>query len=186
MSLQSGIGRLGDAEGDRLIGIENLIGSKYSDTLIGNDKRNTIFGQDGDDNIFGGRGVDSLWGGDGDDLLVGGPDQDWLRGGGGKDRFDISDTQAGQSDELKTDMIFDYEQGETLIIAPNQGTVWYRKVSGDPKFRGNEYIYIFNSQAAAVENIYVRLRNFEGTIDSSVFLSDGIDQVELVRLPDII
>ena len=109
-----------------------------------------------------------------------------VRGDEGKDRFDISDTQAGQSDELKTDMIFDYEQGETLIIAPNQGTVWYRKVSGDPKFGGNKYIYIFNSQAAAVENIYVRLRNFEGTIDSSVFLSDGIDQVELVRLPDII
>ena len=186
VNLQSGIGRLGDAEGDRLIGIENLIGSSHADTLIGNEKRNMIFGRDGNDKIYGGRGVDSLWGGDGDDLLVGGPDQDWFWGGRGKDRFDISDTQLGQSDELKTDMIFDYEQGETLIVAPNQRTVWYRKVSGDPKFGGNKYIYLYNSQEAAVENIYVRLRNFEGTIDPSVFMSDGIDQAELVQLPDLI
>ena len=64
----------------------------------------------------------------------------------------------------------------------------YRGCGGDcdPKLGGNKYIYIFDSPAAAVENIYVRLRNFEGTIDSSVFMSDGIDQVELVQLPDII
>lgn len=186
VNLQLGIGRFGDAEGDRLVRIENLIGSDHGDTLIGDDKSNMISGGKGDDRIYGGGGIDRLRGGDGDDLLVGGAKQDFIWGGDGKDRFDISDTQAGQTNDLATDMIYDYEQGETLIIAPNQGTVWYRKVSGDPKFRGDEYIYIFNSQAAAVENIYVRLRNFEGTIDSSVFLSDGIDQVELVRLPDII
>ena len=145
-----------------------------------------ISGGGGKDKIYGGGSTDRLRGGDGDDLLVGGPgNQDFMWGGKGKDRFDISDTQAGQANDLATSMIYDFEQGETLIIAPNQGTVWYRKVSGDPKFGGNKYNYVFNSAEAVVENIYVRLRNFEGTIDASVFISNGIDQVELIQLPDI-
>ena len=186
VNLQTGIGRFGDAEGDRLIGIENLIGSDDADILTGNDVNNMISGGRGKDKIDGGGGTDRLRGGDGDDLLVGGPgSQDFMWGGDGNDRFDISDTQPGQTNDLATNMIYDYEQGETLIIAPNQGTVWYRKVSGDPKFGGNKYIYVFNSAEAVVENIYVRLRNFEGTIDASVFISDGIDQVELIQLPDI-
>ena len=185
VNLQLGIGRFGDAEGDRLINIENLIGSDHADTLIGDKENNLITGGSGNDKIDGGGGTDRLKGGDGDDLLVDGPDGDAMWGGDGNDRFDISDTQPGQTNDLATDMIYDYEQGETLIIAPNQGTVWYRKVSGDPKFGGNKYIYVFNSAEAVVENIYVRLRNFEGTIDASVFISDGIDQVELIQLPDI-
>ena len=186
VNLQLGIGRFGDAEGDQLIRIENLIGSDHGDTLIGDDKNNIINGGKGNDKIYGGGGFDTLRGGDGDDLIVSGPGQDFMWGGEGKDSFDISDTQTGQTNELATNMIYDYEQGEMLIIAPGQGTVWYRHVSGDLKFGGNKYIYVFDSPAAAVENIYVRLRNFEGTIDSSVFMSDGIDQVELVQLPDII
>ena len=186
MNLQLGIGRFGDAEGDQLIRIENLIGLDHGDTLIGDDKNNIINGGKGNDKIYGGGGFDTLRGGDGDDLIVSGPGQDFMWGGEGKDSFDISDTQTGQTNELATNMIYDYEQGEMLIIAPGQGTVWYRHVSGDPKSGGNKYIYIFDSPAAAVENIYVRLRNFEDTIDLSVFMSDGIDQVELVQLPDII
>ncbi|MEO0967765.1 MAG: chondroitinase-B domain-containing protein, partial [Cyanobacteria bacterium J06639_18] len=71
----------GDAEGDSLIGIENLIGSDEEDSLVGDRGNNALFGEDGDDSIFGGLGVDTLDGGDDDDSLVGGAGDDELDGG---------------------------------------------------------------------------------------------------------
>ena len=71
----------GDAEGDNLIGIENLIGSDEEDSLVGDRGNNALFGEDGDDSIFGGLGVDTLDGGDDDDSLIGGAGDDELDGG---------------------------------------------------------------------------------------------------------
>jgi Ca2+-binding RTX toxin-like protein len=53
----------GDAEGDRIEGIENLFGSNGNDTLTGNDENNRIYGLSGSDTIEGGLGTDSLDGG---------------------------------------------------------------------------------------------------------------------------
>ena len=50
-----------DAEGDTLVGIENLVGSDHDDTLTGNDAVNII---------DGGAGVDTLYGGGGEDTYV--------------------------------------------------------------------------------------------------------------------
>ena len=48
----------GDASGDRLIRIENLIGSDHDDTLIGNRDHNRLEGLGGDDTLTGGGGKD--------------------------------------------------------------------------------------------------------------------------------
>ncbi|SIO34289.1 calcium-binding protein, partial [Halodesulfovibrio marinisediminis] len=56
----------GDAEGDTLSGIENLIGSDQADTLTGDTNANTIDGGAGADTIKGGIGNDVLYGGDND------------------------------------------------------------------------------------------------------------------------
>lgn len=50
----------GDAEGDRLFSIENLIGSDHADTLTGSDEDNVIEGGDGGDNLVGGEGNDTV------------------------------------------------------------------------------------------------------------------------------
>src|SRR5262245_60129339 len=42
----------GDAEGDRLFSIENVIGSSHRDTLIGNDGLNNLNGGSDDDFLF--------------------------------------------------------------------------------------------------------------------------------------
>ncbi|MGL4963411.1 MAG: calcium-binding protein [Inquilinus sp.] len=66
--LATGIGSGGDAQGDILIGIENLTGSNLgNDTLIGTAGANTLAGWGGSDVLRGGAGADKLDGGTGSD-----------------------------------------------------------------------------------------------------------------------
>ncbi|WP_305883677.1 calcium-binding protein [Alsobacter ponti] len=60
----------GDAEGDRLVGIEKLRGSSQADTLVGDAAANVLDGQAGDDSLVGGGGADTMSGGAGDDTYV--------------------------------------------------------------------------------------------------------------------
>ena len=72
ISLANGTASGGDAEGDTLTDIENLIGTDFADTLEGNAEDNTLSGGRGDDTLIGGAGDDLLIGGRGGDALVGG------------------------------------------------------------------------------------------------------------------
>jgi Ca2+-binding RTX toxin-like protein len=75
----------GDAAGDNLQTIENLLGSNLDDSLTGSNAANQIEGRDGIDFIFGEGGNDQLLGGTGDDTLSGGAGADTLDGGAGLD-----------------------------------------------------------------------------------------------------
>jgi len=55
---------------DTLSGIENILGSDYSDTLIGDAGGNFLWGGDGDDLLNGGAGADDLHGGLANDQYV--------------------------------------------------------------------------------------------------------------------
>jgi Ca2+-binding RTX toxin-like protein len=55
---------------DRLISIENVVGSAFNDTLTGSAASNILQGGVGADRISGGAGMDSVDGGDGDDLIL--------------------------------------------------------------------------------------------------------------------
>ncbi|CAO3358758.1 calcium-binding protein [Azospirillum melinis] len=68
VDLSSGTGIGGDAEGDRLSGIEDLTGSAFGDRLTGDDGANRLDGAGGDDTLAGLGGADTLIGGDGIDL----------------------------------------------------------------------------------------------------------------------
>jgi Ca2+-binding RTX toxin-like protein len=94
VALDGTMGQGGDAAGDILIQIEDLIGSNYSDRLTGDGAANRIWAGNGSDTLFGGAGDDTLWGqagadqisgGDGEDLLYGGDGRDTLLGGAGDD-----------------------------------------------------------------------------------------------------
>lgn len=70
VSLASGTGAGGDAQGDTLTGFEGIIGSLHSDILTGDHTANTLFGSGGNDFLEGGAGADELFGGDGADFAV--------------------------------------------------------------------------------------------------------------------
>jgi Ca2+-binding RTX toxin-like protein len=105
VSLATGTGSLGDANGDVLTDIENLIGSAYADTLVGNAGSNVLVGGAGNDMLTGGAGGDTLAGDSGNDTLAGGSGSDLLIGGDGNDTYvfnagdghDLVDNQPGNS-----------------------------------------------------------------------------------------
>ena len=85
VSLLSGAGTGGPAEGDKLYSIEGLVGSSYDDLLVGDDEANELSGLSGNDNLKGSGGDDVLFGGADNDMLKGGGGEDKLHGGSGID-----------------------------------------------------------------------------------------------------
>ncbi|UEM25321.1 M10 family metallopeptidase C-terminal domain-containing protein (plasmid) [Skermanella mucosa] len=79
----------GGSGNDRLNGIDDVIGSTYSDRLTGNGSANTLVGNGGDDILAGAAGADYLSGGAGDDTLDGGTGADRMLGGSGDDTFTV-------------------------------------------------------------------------------------------------
>ena len=104
----------GDAEGDRLTGIDHVVGSNLADTIRGDHRDNILVGLDGDDVLAGGDGGDRLEGGSGNDLLSGGNGHDSLAGGDGADRLSGgrgNDTISGDADN---DLIHGGQGEDTL------------------------------------------------------------------------
>jgi Ca2+-binding RTX toxin-like protein len=104
VSLATGKGAGGQAEGDILVSIENLTGSQYRDYLYGSNDANRIIGGGGDDFMSAGGGNDILSGGSGNDVLV---------GGSGSDTFVFSVTTFGQPSG--SDVISDFEVGVDVL-----------------------------------------------------------------------
>ena len=71
VSLATGRGEDGDAEGDRLSNVEHLVGSGHDDRLFGDGGANRLSGGDGDDKIVAGLGDDRVEGGAGADTMDG-------------------------------------------------------------------------------------------------------------------
>ncbi len=110
VDLATGIGRFGHAEGDRLFGIANLLGSRFGDALSGGVGDNWLDGADGDDLLRGGAGADTLQGGRSEGA-------DRLEGGAGADRFVVGQTRATLPEaSLAIIADFDAVAGDVLEI----------------------------------------------------------------------
>ncbi len=119
INLTSGTGTGGDAQGDMLYNIQQLVGSSNNDTLSGGLNAETLDGGAGDDLLSGGGGADSLIGGAGNDTLIGGAGADTLDGGNGTDTVDYRvssagitialDGSAGSGGDAQGDVLFNIE-----------------------------------------------------------------------------
>jgi hypothetical protein len=75
-----------EGEGDKLNGVENVVGGSGDDFLRGDEAENFIRGGPGDDVILGEYNYDEIFGGSGADTLYGGLHPDVLVGAAGNDR----------------------------------------------------------------------------------------------------
>ena len=88
VELFSGLGKIGEAKGDILSAIENLIGSNFNDKLVGDGSGNHLDGGNGNDRLWASGGNDTLLGGANNDLLKGQRGNDVMNGGAGRDTLD--------------------------------------------------------------------------------------------------
>lgn len=147
IDLQNGIASSGDAQGDTLTSIENLIGSSSGDRFFGDGGTNdldggagndVIWARGGDDHVVGGGGADrligqagndilddgfgddDLQGRDGGDTLIGGAGADMLDGGGGTDTADYSGSALTVAIDLQNGIASSGDaQGDTLASIEN-------------------------------------------------------------------
>ena len=105
VNLLTGLGSGGDAQGDILGGIENIVGSAFNDTLTGDNGGNALDGRSGNDTLLGGAGSDTLAGGAGADTFV----------------FDLTALTPAQPGSAVVDHILDYNQGNSGIFNPAEG-----------------------------------------------------------------
>ena len=102
VNLSLGSGTAGDAAGDTLFDIENVIGSGNADVIIGDAGVNRLEGGGGDDILRGGAGDDILLGGTGNDQIEGGAGADFIDGGAGIDFVDYSSSGGAVVVDLQT------------------------------------------------------------------------------------
>lgn len=81
----------GDAAGDSLTNIQNIIGSALADSLIGDNNANNLQGDAGNDRLDGGAGNDTLIGGAGNDTFMGGSGSDSMDGSAGIGEVNVVD-----------------------------------------------------------------------------------------------
>ncbi|MEM7742151.1 MAG: calcium-binding protein [Pseudomonadota bacterium] len=154
----------GDAQGDRLFSIENVVGSDFADTITGNGAGNTLdggggsdslvgsgdedllIGSSGGDEMRGNAGNDTLEGGANNDRLFGDEDEDMIFGGANNDRVfgggDNDTIEGGDGDDelfgtLGADLIYGGDDDD--LIAGNAGADILYGGDGDDTINGNEF-----------------------------------------------
>ena len=112
------------AEGDELVDIENLEGTRFWDRLVGDGGANRL---------SGGVGNDRLSGLSGDDVLVGGAGADVLEGGPGVDTVSYEGSDGSVAVNLTTDTALRaHAEGDVLVDIENlAGTRFWDRLVGD-------------------------------------------------------
>jgi Ca2+-binding RTX toxin-like protein len=146
----------GEAQGDRLLSVERVIGTAFSDILLGNAGTQTFEGGDGNDRLIGQGGNDSLLGQEGDDLLVRTDEPELVAGAmlfDGGDGVDIAAFSAPEEAIFRTGTV--------------TGNIAFRNVNS--RFLQSDEVTTANRTATynyrAEDNPFLRARIGEGGAD---------------------
>lgn len=115
----------GEAAGDTLSSIENLIGSDGNDNLTGDGQNNAISGGDGNDTIRGGGGNDTITGGMGADILY---------GDGGSDLFVFASIEESGYQGRPPDQIMDFSTGDKIDLSAIDAKTGFMAPTGNDAF----------------------------------------------------
>lgn len=149
----------GDAQGDRLLSIENVIGSFANDSIRGNSMNNRLEGGAGDDRLFGR---------DGNDTLVSGLGADYLDGGAGADTFiynSVADSRVvtfetafgGVVASVQVDTIANFQSGLDRIDLSG--------IDANTLVEGNQAFVFTNSFTGAAGQLMYSSGRLSGDID---------------------
>ncbi|MBW8724691.1 MAG: calcium-binding protein [Inquilinus limosus] len=176
VELSTGLGVGGEAQGDRLSGLENIHGTGFGDVLTGSAVANHLEGRGGDDVLdglggadvlFGDIGDDTLRGGDGDDVLYLDNGNDLLDGGAGRDTLVFlsamtADWQAGVFDPS---IAGDNWQGWEVI----QGS------SGDDRIVTGSFGFAVELRGGAGNDVLAA--GIDGAVGDTLLGEDGNDNL---------
>lgn len=198
VNLEEGTGKGGDAEGDVIVDVENVMGSRYPDILIGDSGDNFLDGIDGDDDLRAG---------DGNDWLDGRAGADRLDGGSGKDTVSYSFSDVGVTVNLEDntsegghaegDVIINVESirgsdhrdvliGDetTNILRGRAGNDELTGNGGDDWLYGNEGDDTFIFGTGHGDDRIPDFTNDEDLIDLSAFNLSGFDDLTITSISD--
>lgn len=159
VNLLTGSATGGDAQGDTLIDIEWLGGSRQNDILTGDNDRNYLFGREGSDVLTGQAGSDWLDGAVGDDIIEGGSQNDGMLGGQGNDIFVFNPGDA-------YDVIGDFSVSDDMLDFSTYGFATKQEVldliidnGNDTRFAlgGGDFVNLLNvdHDQITVDNIII-------------------------------
>ncbi|MFZ4805921.1 MAG: beta strand repeat-containing protein [Hyphomicrobiaceae bacterium] len=190
----------GDAAGDTLSGIENIVGTDYVDQITGDGNANRLIGGLGNDTLDGGDGDDVIEGGAGSDLLIGGAGtRDWLdyttSTAGVTVNLNSSAAQSGGDAKGDTISGFEYATGSAFdnkITGVDSNALYYlyagagndwliggkgqdvlRGDAGADTLDGGEGIYDIASYTAAAASVTVDLNKQSGGTKQTGGEADG-------------
>lgn len=174
------VGVAGDGLGgsDRLIAIENVIGSAHDDIIEagGGSQNNTFDGGEGNDTFLGGNGSDTISGGAGKDILDGWADNDVLDGGAGSDQISGwagNDTIILDLDDAGSDTVAHFGMGSNKIRVETGGSETTLSALGLARATrsGNTYIYEDDNGTSGFQEgsdtLHMTLEGFTGWSDST-------------------
>ncbi len=174
----------GDAAGDTLVGIENLIGSAFNDSLTGTTAANTIYGGAGNDFMSSGGLADAFYGESGNDTIRkfaghdaagevfdGGADTDTLQiaSSGGND-FDLRDDTVTAIETLH--FLKAFSQDMTIRVTAAQMAANFASVTANGH-TGPFILDIEMGASTALDLSGTTFTGFTATGDGVVITGDG-------------
>lgn len=173
VDLLAGKGYGGEAQGDALIGIENIHAGDQDDRLYGGNGANGIVGGGGSDLLDGRGGKDVLQGGAGRDTIIGGAGADELWGnqrdfpGSDQARDIFVYNQWTDSYGLAMDRIMDFDSTSTL---GRNDLIDLRAIDANPQLFGDQaFKFIGDADFTSVGQVQVRFEGGDTIVRANIF-----------------